>query len=149
MCGCLAVKMVDIHAKDVVYREAVAEGKIVLRPETVALIRAGKVEKGDPIQIASLAGISASKLTPLLIPLCHPLKIESTDVRVEVEDWGVRVSAKVAATDKTGVEMEALTAVAAALLNVWDVVKMYEKDEEGQYPYTAIKEIRVVSKVKK
>jgi cyclic pyranopterin phosphate synthase len=145
----LAVKMVDIHAKEVVYREAVAEGKIVLRPETVALIRAGKVEKGDPVQIATLAGIQASKLTPLLMPLCHPLKIENTDVRVEVEDWGVKVTARVAATDKTGVEMEALTAVAAALLNIWDVVKKYEKDENGQYPYTAIKEIRVVSKVKK
>ncbi|MEM3387552.1 MAG: cyclic pyranopterin monophosphate synthase MoaC [Nitrososphaerales archaeon] len=145
----MAVKMVDIHAKDVVYREAVAEGKIILRPETVALIRAGKVEKGDPVQIATLAGIQASKFTSLLMPLCHPLKIESTDVRVEVEDWGVKVSAKVAATEKTGVEMEALTSVATALLNIWDVVKMYEKDKDGQYPYTAIKEIRVVSKVKR
>lgn len=141
--------MVDIHAKEIVYREAVAEGKIILRPETVALIRERRIEKGDPVQIATLAGIQASKLTPLLMPLCHPLKIESTDVKVEVEDWGVKVSAKVAATDKTGVEMEALTAVAAALLNIWDVVKMYEKDSEGQYPYTAIKDIRVVSKVKK
>lgn len=142
------VKMVDISAKEEVYREATASGEIYLKRETVELIRKSLVKKGDPIQIASLAAIQGSKLTPLLLPLCHPLKIENTDVRAEVYDDHVKVTAKVVATGKTGVEMEALSAVTVALLNIWDVVKMYEKDEQGQYPTTLITNIKVERKVK-
>jgi len=140
--------MIDISKKGEVYREAEASGEIHLKPETVELIKKGRVEKGDPIQVASLAGIQGAKLTPLVMPLCHPLKLESTDIRVELSDSGVKVTATVGATGKTGVEMEALTAVSIALLNIWDVVKMYEKNQEGQYPTTAITNIRVVRKVK-
>ena len=143
------VHMIDIHGKGTQYREAVATGKIRLKPETIRRIREGLVEKGDPLQIASLAGIQGAKLTPTVIPLCHPLPIENVDVRFEVSDSGLKATATVAATGKTGVEMEALTAVTTALLNIWDVVKMYEKDEEGQYPSTQIDGIRVVKKVKK
>ena len=143
------VEMVDVTPKPVVYREAVAEGAIRLRPETVKLIREGRVEKGDVFTVASIAGILAAKKTPELIPLCHPIPLTKVDVEchVEGEDWVV-CRARVVAEAKTGVEMEALTAVTVALLTVWDMVKKYEKDEAGQYPYTRIEYVRVVEKKK-
>lgn len=144
----MPVRMVDISGKQVVRREAVAVGEIRLKPETLRLIKEGRVQKGDPTQIATLAGVQGAKLTPMLMPLCHPLGIESTDVTTEVLETGMRVTAKVVAAAKTGVEMEALTAVAAALLNVWDVTKQYEKTSDGQYPTTTITNIRVLRKVK-
>jgi cyclic pyranopterin phosphate synthase len=140
--------MIDISKKDEVYREATASGEIHLRPNTVQLIKKHKVEKGDPIQIASLGGIQGAKFTPLIMPLCHPLRLESTDIRAELRDFGMKVTATVVATGKTGVEMEALAAVSIALLNIWDVVKMHEKDPQGQYPTTAITNIGVIRKVK-
>ncbi|MEM3382744.1 MAG: cyclic pyranopterin monophosphate synthase MoaC [Nitrososphaerales archaeon] len=143
------VKMVDISKKPEQYREAVVYGEIKLKPETIMLIKEGKVEKGDPIQIAKLAGIQGAKFTPNIIPLCHPIPIENIDVDISIEDDRVIVKARVIANSKTGVEMEALTATAIALLNIWDVVKKYEKDEKGQYPTTAIMNIRVVEKIKK
>lgn len=145
----MGVRMIDIHRKGVQYREATAVGEIRLKPETLKRIEDGKMEKGDPVQIATLAGIQGAKLTPTVIPLCHPLPIESSDVKFEFTDSGLKATAKVIATGKTGVEMEALTAVTTALLNIWDVVKMYEKDEEGQYPDTQISNVRVVRKVKR
>jgi cyclic pyranopterin phosphate synthase len=144
----MEVRMVDISPKGVVRREAVAEGFIRLRAETVARIREGRVEKGDPRAVASLAGVQAVKQTPSMMLLCHPLPIEHVSIDVEVLDEGLRVVCRVVAEAKTGVEMEALAGVAVALLNIWDVVKMYEKDEAGQYPDTAIEWIRVVRKVK-
>jgi len=140
--------MVDIHEKGVQYREAVATGEIHLKPETVERIREGRIEKGDPIQIATLAGIQGAKLTPMLIPLCHPIQVESVDVKFDVEESTLKVTVRVSASAKTGVEMEALAAVTAALLNVWDVVKMYEKDKDGQYPTTSMSNVKVVRKVK-
>ena len=141
--------MVDISFKDVVLREAVAEGYIRLRKETIKLIKEGKVEKGDVFTIAKVAAIQAVKKTPELIPLCHNIPITFVDVKFQVvDDEKVRAEATVRAYAKTGVEMEALTAVTVALLNVWDVVKKYEKDEYGQYPSTAIEGIKVLSKVK-
>lgn len=131
------------------YREATATGEIRLKPETLRRIKDGKVEKGDPVQIATLAGIQGAKLTPTVIPLCHPIPIESTDIKFEFIDSGLEATATVVATGKTGVEMEALSAVTIALLNIWDVVKMYEKDADGQYPDTQISNIRVVKKVKR
>ncbi|MEM3538687.1 MAG: cyclic pyranopterin monophosphate synthase MoaC [Nitrososphaerales archaeon] len=142
------MKMVDISKKPEQYREAIACGEIKLKPETIMLIKEGKVEKGDPIQIAKLTGIQGAKFTPNIIPLCHPIPIENIDVDISIEDDRVIVKARVIANSKTGVEMEALTATAIALLNIWDVVKKYEKDEEGQYPTTEIKNIRVIKKIK-
>jgi len=144
----LEIRQVDISGKRAVRRRAVARGFIKLRPETIERIRSGEVEKGDPLQIARVAGINAAKLTPLLLPLCHPLRIEHASVDLEIKDCGVEVVATVTATEKTGVEMEALTAAAIALLNIWDAVKAYEKDERGQYPETLIREVRVVEKEK-
>ena len=143
------LRMVDITGKKPVYRQATAYGRIRLRKETVKRILEGGVEKGDPLTVAQLAAIAAAKKTPDLLPFCHPIPITHVDARCRVEDEehvGCTVTVKTVA--QTGVEMEALTAVAVALLNIWDMVKKYEKDERGQYPFTAIEEIRVVEKVK-
>ncbi len=142
------MKQVDISAKQVVYREATASGRIKLKPGTVALIKKGKLEKGDPLALAATTAILAVKGTPGIVALAHPLKVEKTEPKVEVGAGWVQVTVTVAAHEKTGVEMEALTAVAVALLNIWDVVKAYEKDSEGQYPSTRIESVRVTSKVK-
>lgn len=141
--------MVDITGKPKVFREATAEGKIRLKPETIRLIRSGKVEKGDPIYTAKIAGTLAAKETSILIPFCHPLSLTNVKVDIEiVDDTTMRVSSTVKTEAQTGVEMEALVATAVSLLTVWDMVKQYEKDAEGQYPSTVIEEIRVVKKVK-
>jgi len=145
----MGTRMIDIHEKKVQYREATATGEIKLTTETMKRVKDGKVEKGDPVQIAILAGIQGAKLTPTVIPLCHPLQLERTDVKFEFIDSCLKATATVVATGKTGVEMEALVAVTTALLNIWDVLKMYEKDENGQYPFTEISKIRVIKKVKR
>lgn len=143
------MSMVDITVKPEVYREATAVGRIRLRPETVRLIKGGLVEKGDPIYAAKIAGILAAKNTPSLIPLCHPIPITNIDIDVRIIDEStIEVEATVKTRAQTGVEMEALVAVSTALLTIWDMVKKYEKDSSGQYPYTSIEEIRVVKKVK-
>jgi len=144
----LAIKQVDVSSKPMVRREAVARGFIKLKPETIKMIREGRVEKGDPLQVARLGGINAVKFTPILLPLCHQLKIDNVAIETRLVDDGVEVLAKVKAFERTGVEMEALTAVSIALLNIWDVVKAYEKDERGQYPETEITEIKVLEKLK-
>jgi len=144
----LAIKQVDVSGKPMVRREAVARGFIKLKPETIKMIREGRVEKGDPLQVARLGGINAVKFTPILLPLCHQLKIDNVAIETRLVDDGVEVLAKVKAFERTGVEMEALTAVSIALLNIWDVVKAYEKDERGQYPETEITEIKVLEKLK-
>jgi cyclic pyranopterin monophosphate synthase len=139
---------VDISEKPVVYREAVATGRIRLKKTTLDRIRKGKLEKGDAVSLAAVAAISGAKKTADLVALCHPLRIEEVKPVVKVGDGWVEVTVKVAAHEKTGVEMEALTAVSAALLNIWDVTKAYEKDSGGQYPGTSIESIRVLKKVK-
>ncbi|MCD6592136.1 MAG: cyclic pyranopterin monophosphate synthase MoaC [Thaumarchaeota archaeon] len=144
----MSIRQVDVSGKPIVRREAVARGFIKLREETIRRIKAGAVEKGDPLQVARLAGINAAKLTSLLLPLCHPLKLDHVDITCSIRDDGVEVTARVIAFEKTGVEMEALTAVTIALLNIWDVVKAYEKDEAGQYPETEISYVKVVEKRK-
>jgi cyclic pyranopterin phosphate synthase len=141
--------MVDVSGKPEVFREATATGTIRLKTETIRLIREDKIEKGDPFYTAKIAGVLAAKKTSSLIPLCHPLPL--TNVKVEIKILGnskVQVSATVRAKAQTGVEMEALTATAVALLTIWDMVKQYEKDEFGQYPFTVIENINVVKKVK-
>ncbi|MEM0363883.1 MAG: cyclic pyranopterin monophosphate synthase MoaC [Sulfolobaceae archaeon] len=143
------LKVIDISEKSVVYREAIAEGYIELKPETIERIIKGEIEKGNVILTAKLAGILAAKKTSELIPLCHPINIEKIDIKVEVIDNKVKVTSIVSAHSKTGVEMEALTAVSIALLTIWDMVKKYEKDDTGNYPNTKITNIRVVLKQKK
>ena len=145
----MSFKQVDISAKPVVYREATATGRIRLKPSTIELVRKGKLEKGDPVALAGTAAVIAAKQTPAIVALCHPLRIEETSPTVRIGDDWIEVSVKVAAHEKTGVEMEALTAVSVALLNIWDVVKTHEKDSAGQYPSTEIGPIRVVRKVKR
>ncbi|MBS7625060.1 cyclic pyranopterin monophosphate synthase MoaC [Candidatus Bathyarchaeota archaeon] len=141
--------MVDITGKPEVYREATASGRIKLRAETVKLIKERKIEKGDPLYTAKISGILAAKNTPMLIPLCHPIAITNVNVDVRIIDENtIEVESTVKTQAQTGVEMEALTATAVALLTIWDMVKQYEKDQEGQYPYTLIQDIRVIRKVK-
>lgn len=140
--------MVDVSKKPEVYRMASAIGVIKLKPSTVERIKSGKVEKGDPIATAKVAGILAAKNTSGLIPLCHPIPITNVEISAKVLDSSVEISSTVKAVAKTGVEMEALVATATALLTIWDMVKPYEKDEQGQYPFTTIHDIRVVKKVK-
>jgi len=141
-------KMVDISEKPVIRREATAEGKIILRESTLGLIEKGKIEKGDPLQIASIGAIQAVKSTPSSIMLCHPLPIGATSVDFSLGENSITVRVKVIAESCTGVEMEALNAVSCALLNIWDVVKKYEKDENGQYPDSRIEDIHILKKVK-
>ncbi len=142
------IRQVDVSGKPLVRRTAIARGFIKLRRETVERIKSGSVEKGDPLQLARVAGINSAKLTSLLLPLCHPLRLDYVEVNPKINDEGIEVEVLVEATERTGVEMEALTAVSIALLNVWDAVKMYEKTVDGQYPDTVITNIRVIRKVK-
>ncbi len=144
----MGVEMVDITCKKECYREAEARGFIILKPETVTSIREGRVPKGDVMTAAQLAAINAVKKTADLILLAHPISITSVDVRLEPLEGGVRATVIVKAVSKTGVELEALTGVVAALLTVFDMCKQLEKDEKGQYPFTAITDVRVVKKVK-
>lgn len=142
--------MVDVSAKPEIFRQATAAGSIRLKPETIKLIREGKVAKGDPLQTAKTAGILAAKRTSDTIPLCHLLPLTNVKMATEIiGQTNVQVTATVKAKAQTGVEMEALTATAVSLLTIWDMVKQYEKDSEGQYPTTRIENIRVIKKVKK
>jgi cyclic pyranopterin phosphate synthase len=140
--------MIDISNKSTVRREAVAEGTIKLKRSTMELVKKGEIEKGDPVQIATIGAIQAVKNTPDVLMMCHPIPIESVSVELFKSEDSITARAKVIATSKTGVEMEALNAVSNALLNVWDVVKKYEKDSNGQYPETRISNIHVVKKKK-
>jgi cyclic pyranopterin phosphate synthase len=142
--------MVDVSKKPEIFRQAVAKGVIKLKKATVKRVKEGKIEKGDVFTVAKIAGISAAKKTSELLPLCHPLPLTNVDVEVAIDgDSKVSVDATVKAKAQTGVEMEALVAVAAALLAVWDMTKQYEKDGGGQYPDTVIEEIRVLRKEKR
>ena len=140
--------MVDITEKPVVFRRATATGSIRLHEGTIEAIKRGLVKKGDVLTTARLAGILAVKDTPRLLPLCHPIPITGLEVNFEIEEKRLRATVTVTSEGKTGVEMEALTGVAAALLNVWDMVKYLEKDETGNYPETEMETIRVVEKRK-
>ena len=141
--------MVDISPKEAITREATAVGEIRLRPSTIARLRAGRIGKGDAIAAAEVAAIMAAKGTPQILPFCHSIPI--TAVRTEHLFVGnaLRVESYVRGQAKTGVEMEALTAAATYLLTIWDMVKQYEKDAKGQYPNTAITNLRVTKKIKR
>jgi cyclic pyranopterin phosphate synthase len=141
--------MVDISEKPESFREATATGIIRLKPETTRLIKDGRIAKGDPLYTAKIAGILAAKRTSALIPLCHPLQLTNVEIEAKVLNKStVQVSSTVKTKAQTGVEMEALVATAVGLLTIWDMVKQYEKDMKGQYPFTAIENIRVIKKVK-
>ena len=120
-------RMVDVSAKQPVYRIAHAEGRIWMSPETVKLIQDNELKKGDVLTVAELAGISGAKRTSDLIPLCHPLPLSKISVKASLEDDGVRVTSQVSCIARTGVEMEALTAVSVALLSVYDMCKAVDK----------------------
>ncbi len=142
------VKMVEVGHKDVVFRKAIAKGKIRLKPDTIKLIQEGKTKKGNVIATAQIAGILAVKRTWEMIPLCHPIPLTGVDISFEFGEDYIEATCEVRAYYKTGVEMEALTGVSVALLTIWDMVKAVEKDEKGQYPVTMIYDIRVVEKIK-
>lgn len=121
------VRMVDVGAKPETAREAVARGRITIAPQALREIRAGRVSKGDPLQAARLAGILAAKRTPDLIPLCHPLPLSHVDLEIQPVKTGYLLQARVRTTARTGVEMEALTAVAVAALTIYDMLKALDK----------------------
>ncbi|CAN5554679.1 cyclic pyranopterin monophosphate synthase MoaC [soil metagenome] len=118
-----AARMVDVSSKDVTFRTAVATAKVLISAEVARLLRGEGVPKGDALGVARVAGIMAAKQTPSLVPLCHPIAISRVDVDLDVDDDAVTVRALVGTTDRTGVEMEALTAVSVAALTVIDMVK--------------------------
>ena len=122
-----AARMVDVSGKDVTARSATATGKVLVSPVVVELLRGDGVPKGDALGVARVAGIMAAKRTPDLVPLCHPLAISGVTLDLEVHDDGVAITATVKTTDRTGVEMEALTAVSVAALTVIDMVKAVDK----------------------
>ena len=141
--------MVDVSDKAEIFREATATGTIKLKLETVNLIKKGKIAKGNPLYTAKIAGVLAAKKTSGLIPLCHPLPLTSVEVEAKILDkTTVEVTTTVKAKAQTGVEMDALAATSVGLLTIWDMVKQYEKDANGQYPTTAIENIHVVRKLK-
>jgi cyclic pyranopterin phosphate synthase len=142
-------RIVDVGGKPVQHREAEARGLLALQPATLEAIRAGKVEKGDPLAVAQAAGLLAVKRTPDLLPLCHPIPLRGARVALALQTEGVEARCVVQADHTTGVEMDALTGCAVALLTVWDMVKSLEKDAAGQYPTTALRDLRVVRKVKR
>ena len=134
-----AARMVDVSAKSVTVREAVASGRVLVNAEVIGLLRGGGVPKGDALAVARIAGIQAAKRTPELIPLCHPIAIHGVDVDLQVHDDHVAIVAKVRSADRTGVEMEALTCVCVAGLALIDMVKAVDK-------MAVISDVRVESK---
>lgn len=133
--------MVDVGGKDVTHREAVASGVLVMAPETLKALEAGRTPKGDPLVVAQIAGIQAAKRTSDLIPLCHPLPLTSVDVVVDVDGSlpGIRVEATARVDAQTGVEMEALTAASVALLAAYDMLKALDRDMR-------IRDVRLIRK---
>ncbi|GAA2715290.1 MULTISPECIES: cyclic pyranopterin monophosphate synthase MoaC [Streptomyces] len=122
-----AARMVDVSAKEVTARTARASGRVLVSPRVVALLRGEGLPKGDALATARIAGIMGAKRTPELIPLCHPLALSGVSVDLTVADDAVEISATVRTTDRTGVEMEAMTAVSVAALTVVDMVKAVDK----------------------
>ena len=134
-----AARMVDVSAKEVSRRTAVASGRVVVSAEVVALLRGDGVPKGDALGVARIAGIMAAKRTPDLVPLCHPIALSGVEVALTVGDDAVAIEATVRTTDRTGVEMEALTAVSVAGLALVDMVKALD-------PAATITDVRVETK---
>ncbi len=140
--------MIDISDKGISLRIAVASGEIVLRTSTVESIIQKKIKKGDVFEFARASALFAIKNTSNIIPHAHPVPVEHVDINFIVNGNRIKVECTVKAHYKTGVEMEALVGVSVALMTIWDMVKYMEKDENGQYPFTSIKNIEVVKKEK-
>jgi cyclic pyranopterin phosphate synthase len=134
-----AARMVDVSGKDVSLRTAIASGRVLVSAEVIALLRGDGVPKGDALGVARIAGIMAAKRTPDLIPLCHPIAISGVEVALFVLDDAVAIEATVRTTDRTGVEMEALTAVSVAALALIDMVKAVD-------PAAVVTDVRVEHK---
>ncbi len=130
-------------------RVAKASGFIELDSDTVEKIENDEVPKGDVISVSKTAGVMAIKNTTQIVPLTHPIPITGANVDINLQEDGVRVEVEVKSRGQTGVEMEALSGVNASLLTIWDMTKGFEKDEEGQYPDTKIRDVSVDEKVKK
>ena len=141
-------KMVDISSKEEVSRRAKASGEIQLKPETIEAIKNKQIIKGSVLETARIASIMAIKNTSSVIPMCHQIHITGIDVQFDMGSDKVKVTVDVRTIGKTGVEMEALHGVSVALLTIWDMVKSAEKDDTGNYPFTAIKNIMVLEKIK-
>lgn len=140
--------IVDVGDKPLVDRRARASGRLVLKQETMAAIRAGDISKGSVTEASTVAAILAVKETPRLIPHCHPIPIDACNVDWKLTGDSLHCYVEVRARYRTGVEMEALCGVSAGLLCAFDMVKSYEKDADGQYPTARIEEICVISKQK-
>ncbi|MFC6872019.1 cyclic pyranopterin monophosphate synthase MoaC [Halobellus marinus] len=143
------VQMVDVGEKPDTNRRAVARGTIHLSSSTIDAIRADGIDKGDVLATARIGAIQAVKHTWETIPMCHQIPITNVDTDFDVGEAHVTLTVAVETTGKTGCEMEALEGVTTGLNIVWDMVKAAEKDEEGQYPGTAITDVEVVSKEKR
>lgn len=124
------IKMVDISEKETTSRRAVASGKVLLSKATIEILQSNENPKGNPLEIARIAGIMAAKKTSELIPLCHQINLSKADVKVEITDYGVFLEAEAKTNSQTGVEMEALTAVSVAALTIYDMCKAVQKDIE-------------------
>lgn len=135
-------KMVNVGDKDIVHREAIAEGIIILQKNTLEMIKQFEIKKGDVLAVAQIAGIQAAKHTSSLIPLCHPLLLNHIEVKFEFLNHGIKAQSSVKCDGKTGVEMEALTAVSVALLTIYDMCKAVDKNMK-------IGEIKLIDKTKK
>ena len=122
------IKMVDVGDKKITKREAIAKGYLSLKKETVKAIKEGKIPKGDVLSVANVAGILAAKKTFSLIPMCHPLRITNVKIDFELKEDTIIINSKVSAIDRTGVEMEALTAVALAALTIYDMCKGVDRE---------------------
>ena len=140
--------MVDISEKPVIKREAEASGRILLNRDTIQHIENGRIKKGNPLLVAEIAGMNAAKQTHRLIPHCHQIPLDMVSVTFEVSKESIEARCFIRAQARTGVEMEALVGVSAALNTIWDMVKYLEKDDMGQYPSTRITDIKVVRKEK-
>jgi len=140
--------MIDVTEKPVVHRMAEAAGSIFLSGSTIDEIKAGRIKKGDPLLVAEVAAMNAAKQTWLMIPHCHQIPLDTVSVAFDIRKDHIEARCQVKAQARTGVEMEALVGVSAALNTLWDMVKYLEKDSGGQYPETRISDIRVLVKKK-
>jgi len=122
------IKMVDVSGKVATARRAVASAKVLLNRETIEILKSNENPKGNPLEIARVAGIMAAKQTSDLIPLCHQINLSKVDVQVEITDFGIYLLAEAITNSQTGVEMEALTAVSVAALTIYDMCKAVQKD---------------------
>jgi len=140
--------IVDISEKAVIKRQATATGLLKLSNKSLNAITNKLVKKGDVIEASTIAAIQAVKDTPRIIPHCHPIPLEACDVSWEITEIGLRCTVEVIAHYKTGIEMEAITGVSAGLLCALDMVKSFEKDDDGQYRNTEISDMKILEKQK-